>query len=130
MKTRNNEIPFYYTATVLREGTPVLRQGTINALDVSAAMAKVEIMVINDWKRPLKRIEIYSIQPSGEANLEMTSHFGSDDPAFKLVDRNPQHGTMCPVGPRQSTPTTSWYPTSIGTSFTPENFGILRTYGR
>lgn len=56
---------FFFKAEILRTDRKVMREGTILAKFPLDALDAITAMAVNEWKRPLCRIELYEIKEGG-----------------------------------------------------------------
>lgn len=56
---------FFYKAWIMRDGERVEREGTIQAKFPMEALDKLSGYAVNEWKRPLLKVELYEINEGG-----------------------------------------------------------------
>jgi hypothetical protein len=57
---------FFYRVRIMRDGNPAIREGILRAAWPLEALDEIARMAIEDWKRPLQRIELYETDENGE----------------------------------------------------------------
>ena len=108
---------YYYTCYIIRKGTQVLRQGTINGIDTFDAIERVYDMGRKVWKKQVLEVVIMDIR-TGEV---LHSSKMGDRVEKNLLDKtksaNEDKTDTLPVIQQQPL---GFFPTQIGTYFKPK----------
>jgi hypothetical protein len=56
---------YFYKAYIMRSDRRVCREGTIQAVYPDIALDKIVGLAVNEWKRPLLKIELFEIDAEG-----------------------------------------------------------------
>jgi len=120
---------YYYTAKILRDGTNVWRQGTLNAADEREAIDRVYQMGKETWKRAVLEVNILG---DGTGEVLASSTIGERVAPKLLPDYskdsavNDSHCVKKPAGMAPFDNDDDWWSvTEIGTHFSPETFARL-----
>jgi len=120
---------YYYTAKILREGTNVWRQGTLNAADELDAIDRVYAMGKETWKRAVLEVNILG---NGTGEVLATSTIGERVGPKLLPDYskdsavNDSHCVKKPAGMAPWQDDKQWWSvTEFGTHFDSGRFTIL-----
>jgi len=62
----SNKTKFYFKAEILRKDRKVMREGTVIDKFPLGALDQITELAVNEWKRPIIRIELYELKPGGE----------------------------------------------------------------
>ena len=65
---------YFYKAWIMRDGQRVCREGTVQASVPMAALDTIANQAVNEWKRPLLRVELYEINDMGVLVATSTVH--------------------------------------------------------
>ena len=115
---------YYYTAKIIREGTNVWRQGTLNAANELDAIDRVYAMGKETWKRAVIEVNILG---NGTGEILATSRIGDRVGPKLLPDYSKDsHGVKKPAGMAPWQDDKKWWGvTDFGSYFDAGKFTIL-----
>ena len=70
----SNNIKFFFKATIFRKDRQVVREGTVMAQFPLGALDQITEKAVNEWKRPLIRVELYELHEDGVLVATSTVH--------------------------------------------------------
>lgn len=112
---------FFYRVRIMRDGEQAVREGIIRAAWPLDALDEVARMAVEDWKRPLQRIELYETDENGELLatttieeridrvLQTHKELNPDSGMARMADRRKERKEELKKNPQpvKQTPTTS-----------------------
>jgi hypothetical protein len=130
---------FFYKAYIKRADRRVCREGTLQAKWPMEALDKLAGYAINEWKKPLLRVEIFEINDGGELesvatveeriNTVLNTHKGLDTGQHKeAIKKREERKALPPPSPaRTPVPVNSWdWMGKVGKYETAPSFATLK----